>query len=95
MAGMSEGPKTALKLLGVGLVYGIAWFGAYSTQDWQWLLGLLLIAVFALNVWIISSALPATWEQPWRAFASIGLALIPTYLATLASFAAAAETFGV
>jgi len=92
---MSAGPKTAVKLLGVGIVYGVAWFGAYSTQNWQWLLLVLTVAVFALNAWIISSSLPTHWEQPWRALASIGLAAVPTYLATLAAFAVAAETFGV
>ena len=92
---MSEGPKTALKLLGIGLVYVAAWFGAYSTPDWQWLLLVFTVVAFTLNTWTISSTVLKKWGQPERAIGSLVLATIPTYLATMASFAAAASTFGV
>lgn len=91
---MSEGYKTVLRLIGIALIYGVAWVAAYRDPMLQLLWYLFSATAFVLNCWVITSAL-RKWEQPERTVGSISGALFLTIAETVPPFCVAASLYGV
>jgi hypothetical protein len=100
---MSEGPKTALKLVGVALAFGTVGVLLYRqrfvshSSIWHYDSSIFFLpAILALfvNAWIIGVAIPNNWHPGVKGIATCTLAALATFLAFWAYMVVALNTYG-